>query len=215
MASSPRSKPTNSGPGRGTPRSRTTARPGERARPRSLSPAPSNPEEPEIPTSPAPAPRSRAISVTWRLLVVAVVAAAIAVSLAQSLRVYFAQAEEIAELRAEIQARHDEIADLEDQINRWQDPDYVRAMARERLGWVMPGETGYRVIGVDGEILGGEDDILGPDELPGTWWEQMWGSVALADRPIEEPELEETDSGEATEPPATVGPSPEPESTDD
>lgn len=215
MATSPRSKPTNSGPGRGTPRARTTARPGERARPRALDPTPTDTESPVTPSSPTPPSRSRAISVTWRLLVVAVVAAAIAVSLAQSLRVYFAQAEEIAELRAEIQARHDEIADLEDQISRWQDPDYVRAMARERLGWVMPGETGYRVIGVDGEILGGEHDVLGPDELPGTWWEQMWGTVALADRPVEDEDADENEPGDVTEPPATVGPSPEPESTDD
>ena len=35
------------------------------------------------------------------------------------------------------------------------DPDYVRTQARERLGWVVPGETGYRVVGADGKPLGG------------------------------------------------------------
>lgn len=132
--------------------------------------------------------------------------AAIAVSLGQSLRVYFAQAEQIAELRVEIQQRHDEIADLEDQINRWQDPDYVRAMARERLGWVMPGETGYRVIGVDGEALG-ESDLLGTAEVSGMWWEKMWGSVAVADRPVEDEESSES--------PNPTDPTSPPESDDD
>lgn len=140
------------------------------------------------------------------------VVAAIAVSLAQSLRVYFVQAEQIAELRAEIQQSREEIADLEDQINRWQDPDYVRAVARERLGWVMPGETGYRVIGVDGEVLGGDGNVLGEEELSGVWWERMWGSVALADRPVE---VEEGDETDPPEPPATVGPSTPPEGDDD
>lgn len=209
MAKTPRSTPTRSGPGRGTPRSRTAARPGERSgahrsRPRTVDPAPEGAARGEVGTLPVAPQRSRAIGVTWRLLVLAVVVAAIAVSLAQSLRVYFVQAEEIAQLHAEIQARQDEIADLEDQIERWQDPDYVRAMARERLGWVMPGETGYRVIGADGEALGGEHDILGADEIPGTWWERMWGSVTLADQPVEV---------EDGEPGAEQEPSPTPESS--
>ena len=128
----------------------------------------------------------RALSVTWRLILLGVVAAAIAVTLAQSLRVYFAQRTEIAEFRTEIRATTEEIATMEDQLARWEDPDFVRAEARSRLGWVMPGEIGYRVIGVDGEPLGGDSAALAHEEATGLWWERVWGSVVVADQPVAE-----------------------------
>ena len=137
---------------------------------------------------PAPAPRAlRAASATWRLAVLLVVIAGIGLVLANSLRVYFAQAQEIAAVKADIAARQEQIADLEDRLTRWEDPDYVRSVARVRLGWVMPGEIGYRVIGADGQPLEGASiaDAQEP-EIPGLWWEKMWGSVRVADAPVEE-----------------------------
>lgn len=143
-----------------------------------------------IDPKPAPPPRApRASTATWRLAVFLVVIAGIAIVLANSLRVYFAQAQEIAAVKAEIAQRQEEIADFEDKLERWNDPEYVRSVARVRLGWVMPGEIGYRVIGADGQPLDGAsmDDGEAP-ELQGQWWEKMWGSVALADQPAPEPE---------------------------
>ncbi len=49
-------------------------------------------------------------------------------------------------------AAEDEIAELQDIEQRWNDPAFIRNQARERFGWVMPGEVGYRVIGLDGEV---------------------------------------------------------------
>ncbi len=115
--------------------------------------------------------------------------AALAVTLAQSLRVYFAQAQETAMLREQIAQRQQEISTLEDQLARWKDPAFVKAEARSRLGWVMPGETGYRVIGADGKPIGGDSTALAPNKpSSGMWWQQMWGSVAVADAPAEEEE---------------------------
>ena len=126
---------------------------------------------------------------TWRLLILGVVMAALAVTLAQSLRVYFAQAQETAMLREQIAQRQQEISTLEDQLARWKDPAFVKAEARSRLGWVMPGETGYRVIGADGKPIGGDSTVLAPTKPnTGMWWQQMWGSVAVADAPAEEEE---------------------------
>ena len=71
---------------------------------------------------------------TWRLLILGVVMAALAVTLAQSLRVYFAQAQETAMLREQIAQRQQEISTLEDQLARWKDPAFVKAEARSRLG---------------------------------------------------------------------------------
>ena len=62
---------------------------------------------------------------------------------------------------------------------------FIKAEARERLGWVVPGETGYRVIGADGKPIGGDSTVLAPTRQDGLWWEGMWGSVRHADNPVE------------------------------
>ena len=129
----------------------------------------------------------RALGMTWRLLILGVVMAALAVTLAQSLRVYFAQSKEMALLQHQIAQSRQEIATLDDQLARWKDPAFVKAEARTRLGWVVPGETGYRVIGADGKPIGGDSTVLSPSKpSTGMWWQQMWGSVGVADAPAEE-----------------------------
>ena len=147
----------------------------------------------------------RALSATWRLAVLGVVIAGLALVLAHSLRVYFAQSQEIAAVKVDIAVKQEQIAELEDKLNRWEDPQYVRSVARVRLGWVMPGEVGYRVIGADGQPLDGATIDTGDDAESGLWWERMWGSVSAADAPLEEP-------APAADPDRTVAPTPEPES---
>ena len=151
---------------------------------------------------PAPVPRAqRAVTATWRLVVLLVVVAGIGMVLAHSLRVYFTQAEEIAAVKAEIAVEQDKIADLNDKLERWNDPSYVRSIARSRLGWVLPGEVGYRVLDADGKPLDGAAIELEAAEPPQLWWEKMWGSVQVADSPAEEEASEEP---KASEPPRTI-----------
>lgn len=109
------------------------------------------------------------------------------ISYATSLRIYFAQAHEIASTKAEIADRQTRIGELRSELARWDDLDYVRTQARDRLGWVIPGETGYRVVGADGKPLGGGAEInaeTAPVEKPkDAWWAKAWGSVETADKP--------------------------------
>ncbi len=160
-------------------------------------------------TKRAPAPRAqRAVTATWRLVVLLVVFAAIAMVLAHSLRVYFTQAEEIAVVKAQIAAEQDRIADLNDKLERWNDPAYVRSVARSRLGWVLPGEVGYRVLDAEGKPLDGAAIQLEESAPPQLWWEKMWGSVQVADAPAEE----EADESESSEPRTVeLTPSPKPD----
>ena len=151
---------------------------------------------------PDPVPRAqRAVTATWRLVVLLVVIAGIGMVLAHSLRVYFTQAEEIAAVKAEIAVEQDKIADLNDKLERWNDPAYVRSVARSRLGWVLPGEVGYRVLDAEGKPLDGAAIELEAAEPPQLWWEKMWGSVQVADSPAEEEASEEP---KASEPPRTI-----------
>jgi len=127
-------------------------------------------------------------NLTARALALVVVVLVLTISYATSLRIYFSQAHEIASTKAQIADSQATIADLQSQIARWDDPAYVSAQARERLGWLVPGETGYTVVGADGKPLGGglTLDSSAADE-PGhkqtTWYDRMWGSVKTADRP--------------------------------
>lgn len=117
-----------------------------------------------------------------------VIVAALAVMYASSLRVYFSQRFEIAQTREQIAQRDARIAELQDEIKRWEDPEYVKAQARARLGWVVPGEIGYRVIGPDGKLVGGGVELNSDSDSAKrkTWWQRLWGSVETADAPAKE-----------------------------
>lgn len=165
----------SAGPGRPRPR------PGTRTT--TASAAPSSPD------SPAAVPVwRRGLRLTRRALVLGLVLIVLALSFANSLRIYLTQQHDLAVAEQEIRDRSAQIADLQTELARWDDPDFIKAQARDRLGWVMPGETGYRVIGADGQPLGGGVVIESAQKLPAgehepVWWDRMWGSIQTADAP--------------------------------
>lgn len=114
---------------------------------------------------------------------------ALVLSYGGSLQIYFNQQHQIAVADQEIRDRQAEIADLQSQLARWDDPAYVKAQARERLGWVMPGETGYRVVDENGDPIGG-GVVLQSEQRPVTeadnqyWWQRLAGSLSTADAPV-------------------------------
>lgn len=184
MPAGPRT-PTRPGAGPGRSKARARTRPASPSRPVSPTAAAE-----ELPNGATPVTRRRS-SITTRAIALAVVALILVVSYASSLRIYLAQASEIEATKAEISERQARIADLQTELARWDDPAYVRTQARERLGWVVPGETGYRVIDADGKPLGGGAEITAetkPSAPPSPgWWQRLWGSVAAADNPAPAP----------------------------
>jgi cell division protein FtsB len=133
--------------------------------------------------------RPRRSRPTGRAAILVLVLAVLVVSYASSMRAYLEQKEHLADLRASIAESRAEIEQLEREKRRWRDPAYVEAQARQRFGWVMPGEIGFQVIGQDGEPLGGDDSLSDPDALVEAsrpvWWEAAWGSVVAAGNPEE------------------------------
>jgi hypothetical protein len=119
---------------------------------------------------------------------VLLVLGALIVSYAQSLRVWFDQHQQITALQQEIRDREKRVNELNDEIARWDDDAFVKAQARQRLGWVMPGEVGYRVIGADGKPIGAPPEPSAPtdgtaDAEKPTWYTKLWGSVEGAGKP--------------------------------
>ncbi|HRA76418.1 MAG TPA: septum formation initiator family protein [Propionicimonas sp.] len=174
----------------------TSTGPGRRTRPRAGTRAPASSGVPEpaatVPTADGPGLGARLLhrgrGITRRALVLVVVVVLLGLSYVSSLRIFVAQQHDLAVADQQIAERSAEIARLESELARWDDPAYVKAQARDRLGWVLPGETGYRVIGEDGKPLGGGVTITAEQELPTgehqpVWWDRLWGSVQTADAP--------------------------------
>lgn len=128
------------------------------------------------------------LGLTRRALVVISMVVLLALSYANSLRIYIGQQNDLAVAQEQIRERSERISRLQDELSRWNDPAYVKAQARERLGWVVPGETGFRVLGPDGKPLGGgvvieSEQKLPPGEHPEMWFDRLWASVQTADSP--------------------------------
>lgn len=106
------------------------------------------------------------------------------VLLAPTLRAYVSQQEQLREVNDAIAATQERTDGLEAALERWNDDAYVQAQARDRLGFVMPGETPYVV--VDPETVTGEEpadaEDPGPVIMPrtGPWYLTVWDSVQVA-----------------------------------
>lgn len=71
-----------------------------------------------------------------------------------SLSTFVQQQREIAELRASVAEHREAVEKIDSERERWKDPVYIRSQARDRLYYVLPGETQLNVI----------DDIVMPVE---------------------------------------------------
>ncbi len=115
---------------------------------------------------------------TGRVVALIVVLAALAVTLAIPVRAWLTQRAEIAALEADVAAAQLRVADLQQELEDWNDPAFVIAQARSRLHFVFPGEVGY-------VVLGSDDRPVTPDttaaQRPVPWYEQLWESTRQAD----------------------------------
>jgi len=124
---------------------------------------------------------------TSRAAVLVLVLAVLTVSYASSMRAYLQQRREIDSMRAEISTSQASITSLQREKRRWNDATYIKTIAHQRLGWVMPGEIGFQVIDDNGKPLGHTDSLSDPTSVATAnrplWWQAAWGSVVSAGKP--------------------------------
>ncbi|WP_380165842.1 septum formation initiator family protein [Jannaschia sp. R86511] len=139
---------------------------------------------------------------TRRVVVLLALGVVCALVLAPPLRLYVEQQRDIAALRGEIEQRGSDVAALETEVGLWDDDAYVAAQARERLNFVMPGDTGYVV--PDPEASAAEPDpgaldvegVRRPDAPPaGTWYDRVWSSVEAVGTGTADPVLDAPEVG--------------------
>lgn len=88
----------------------------------------------------------------FALSVLLLVVAALVV-LAPSLKTFFEQRQQIASLEESVRLAQEDVDDLRSEIDRWRDPAYIEAQARDRLYYVYPGDITFLVIGDDEPTL--------------------------------------------------------------
>jgi cell division protein FtsB len=118
-------------------------------------------------------------SAARRAAILAAVICVLTLTIAGPVRTYFAQRTEMKQLQ-DVQAQlRSQITDLEQQRVKLGDPVYIAAQARERLGFVMPGEIPYQVqLPATGEpdALPGADTAAPPTGQP--WYTSLWHTIA-------------------------------------
>ena len=75
------------------------------------------------------------------------------------------------------------VHELETELRLWDDPTYVRAQARARLGFVLPGEVGYVVVDENGTAQPVTTAEGIPVTADGPWYSRLWASLEAADVP--------------------------------
>lgn len=113
-----------------------------------------------------------------------------ALVLTPSFSTYLQQQREIAQLQESVDLHRKALNDIENQQLKWQDPVYIRAQARERLFYVMPGEVQLTVI-EDGVVIPDDEDVTITQELTKTerdWTREFAASLLGAGTTTAEPD---------------------------
>jgi len=70
-------------------------------------------------------------------------------TLAPPIKNYFTQRAQISALKSQVATDRTALEQARAELSTWQDPNYIKSQARERLHFVMPGERQYIVTGTD------------------------------------------------------------------
>jgi cell division protein FtsB len=116
-----------------------------------------------------------------RAAVLAAVVCVLTLTIAGPVRTYFAQRTEMAQLTASEAALRRQIDELEQKKVKLGDPAYIAAQARERLGFVMPGDTPFQVQLPPSAAVApqpGGETAKPTSNAP--WYSSLWHTIADA-----------------------------------
>ena len=114
-----------------------------------------------------------------RAAILAAVICVLTLTIAGPVRTYFGQRTEMKQLAASEASLRSQIAELESQKAKLADPVYIAAQARERLGFVKPGDIPYQV-----QLPASQQNPTGrsPQEKSARsndpWYTALWHTIA-------------------------------------
>jgi cell division protein FtsB len=71
-------------------------------------------------------------------------------TLAPSVQIWYEQRQKIADYQTQVEQAKENLAGMQEERLRWDDEVYIRAQARDRLYFVMPGEVSFLVMDAEG-----------------------------------------------------------------
>ncbi|CAN1525298.1 Septum formation initiator FtsL/DivIC [Candidatus Nanopelagicaceae bacterium] len=80
-----------------------------------------------------------------RVLALSAILFFLALTIAPPVKHYFTQRAQISALKSQLSADQTALQKARKELLLWQDPEYIKSQARERLHFVMPGERQYIV----------------------------------------------------------------------
>jgi cell division protein FtsB len=119
-----------------------------------------------------------------RTFAIAAIFFALALFLAPPIKNYFTQRAQISALKSQLASDYAALDAARKELMLWQDPEYIKSQARERLHFVMPGERQYIVTGDGSEDDSNVDQSAAVESLPEgqPWYTRMVASVTEAGR---------------------------------
>ena len=84
-----------------------------------------------------------------RVLALSAIFFVLALTIAPPVKHYFTQRAQISALKSQLSADNTALQKAREELTLWQDPEYVKSQARERLHFVLPGER--QIIVTEGE----------------------------------------------------------------
>ncbi|MFH9350608.1 septum formation initiator family protein [Kitasatospora sp. NPDC017646] len=128
---------------------------------------------------------------TSRATVLVLVLCSLVAILAYPTRQFISQRAEISAQRAKADHARQQVEQLRRDKARWQDPEYVKAQARARLHYAVPGETPYIAADPSGApaqpsasatpASPSADAAAGRPQAAKPWYAGIWDSVDAAD----------------------------------
>jgi len=91
-----------------------------------------------------------------RALALSAILFILALTIAPPVKHYFTQRAQISALKSQLSADNSALQKARQELLLWQDPEYIKTQARERLHFVLPGERQYIV--VEGENPGSQQN---------------------------------------------------------
>lgn len=127
---------------------------------------------------------------TGRMVVVLLIAFVMAVSYASSLKAYLRQRDALNALEATIANSQASVLQSQDQVKRFNDPNYIKILAHQQFGYVMPGEIAYTALDAKGNKINPQvrldnQSSIGTPQAPTAWWTTVQGSIEAAGHPTQ------------------------------
>ncbi|WP_329567027.1 FtsB family cell division protein [Kitasatospora sp. NBC_01266] len=128
---------------------------------------------------------------TSRATVLVLVLCSLVAILAYPTRQFINQRDQIAAQRVKAEQARRQVEQLTTELARWQDPEYVKAQARERLHYAMPGETPFVSIDPTPSAAAsppsGRGSAQAAAQAAKPWYAAVWDSVDAAATPAPAP----------------------------